>query len=245
MAKRSGNSKSNNKRNPHATEPDPVVPFHQPPAKTPLEARTETQKRYINAIKSFDLVYGLGPAGTGKTYVASSLAAEALSSKKIERIILTRPAVDAGESLGFLPGELEEKFEPYLRPFRDALIERMGKGPMEYAIKAGRIEPIPLAYMRGMTFKNCWVLLDEAQNVTPKEMKMFLTRIGENCKVIVSGDLDQPDIAGPSGLRDAVDRTKWIPNCKVISFKLEDVVRSGLCLDILKSYSQEFQPILV
>lgn len=243
MAKRSGTTRTNKHQAPHADDFDSVVPIHIPPSRQPIEARTENQKRYINAIKSFDLVYGLGPAGTGKTFIAAALAAEALTSKRIDKIILTRPAVDAGESLGFIPGEIEDKYEPYLRPFRDTLTERMGKGPLDYALKAGRVEPVPLAYMRGMTFKNCWVLLDEAQNVTPAQMKMFLTRIGENCKVIISGDLDQMDITGASGLFDAVNRTKWIPNVKVITFKIEDCVRSGLALDILKSYSTEHQVV--
>jgi len=242
MAKRSGKNQTY-KQNPHAKEFDPVVPIHAPPPRTPIEPRTETQSRYMKAIKSHDLIYGLGPAGTGKTFIAASLAAEALASKRIEKIILTRPAVDAGESMGYLPGELEEKFEPYLRPFRDTLTERLGKGPLEYYIKTGKIEAIPLAYMRGMTFKDCWVLLDEAQNVTPKEMLMFLTRIGENCKVVISGDMDQADIRGESGLRDAVKRTAWIPQVKVITFKIEDVVRSGLVLDVLKSYSKDYELI--
>jgi phosphate starvation-inducible protein PhoH and related proteins len=225
----------------HAIDETPVV--YPPPQRSPIEPKTDNQRRYINAIKSFDLIVGTGPAGCGKTYLAAGLAAEALLTKKTEKIIVTRPAIDAGESLGFLPGELDEKYEPYLQPVRQVFLERMGKGHMEYALKSGDIEPSPLAYMRGMTFKNCWVILDEAQNVTPSQMKMFLTRIGQNCKVIVCGDPDQVDLPGPSGLSDAVDRISWIPNVKVIRFGEDDVVRSGIVRDILSSYATS-QPLI-
>lgn len=210
---------------------------HIPRKAEPLRARTESQKRYMRAIESGDLIYGLGPAGTGKTYIAVAMAAEALLNKDICKIVLTRPVIETGQSMGFLPGELEEKYEPYLKPVRKGLIERMGRTTYEYNIKVGKIEPAPLGFMRGDTFENCWVILDEAQNVTPTEMKMFLTRIGENCKVIICGDLDQVDLQGPSGLDDAVKRTGWIPNVRVSRFGIEDVVRSQLCMDILKSYS--------
>lgn len=225
----------------YANEDDPVViPFHKSPARKRVEPKNESQARYLHAIDSGDLIYALGPAGTGKTYLACARAAEELQSSRISKIIITRPAIETGQSLGFLPGELEEKYEPYLQPVRAVFTERMGKGQFEYALKSGKIEPVPLGYMRGMTFNDCWVILDEAQNVTPQEMKMFLTRIGENCKVIVCGDLDQVDIAGPSGLGDALKRTSWIPAVRVMEFELDDVVRSGLCKDILSSYSNGF-----
>jgi phosphate starvation-inducible protein PhoH and related proteins len=233
--------KLNTKKHPnqerYATEVDSVVTANIPPARTPIQPKTENQKRLLNAINTFDVVFATGPAGTGKTYIPTARAAEALMAKKIDKIVITRPVVEAGESLGFLPGELDEKYEPYLAPVRQILIERMGQGPFEYALKTGKIEPVPLAYMRGMTFRDCIVILDEAQNVTPKQMKMFLTRIGENCKVIVCGDSDQVDLSGPSGLEDAVKRCSWIPNVKVINFGLADVVRSGLVMDVLKSYA--------
>lgn len=204
----------------------------------PLEARTELQKRYINAIKNFDVTFGLGPAGTGKTYVAGALACELLEKKQVEKIIITRPAVDAGESLGFLPGELEDKYAPYIAAFRDVLNERLGKSFVEYLMKVGRIEAMPFAYMRGMTFKNCVVILDEAQNATAEQMKLFLTRIGENCKVIIDGDESQADIRN-SGLTDALNRIKHIPSVKVVRFSKSDVVRSGLVQEIVEAYESE------
>lgn len=241
MAKRL-DSKKNYKQARHAIE-EPIADLHQtPPSRKPIEARTATQQRYRNAIQSADLIFAVGPAGTGKTYMPVALAAEALMAKQIGKIIVTRPAVEAGEELGFLPGELDEKYEPYLAPVRQIFMERMGKGPMEYALKAKRIEPIPIGFMRGMTFKDCWVLVDEAQNLTPKQMKLLLTRIGENCKVIVAGDTDQVDIQGPSGLADAVRRTHWIKQARTIKFTEDDVVRSGLVKDILRAYANEAEP---
>lgn len=204
----------------------------------PLEPKTETQKRYIAAIKHFDLTFGIGPAGTGKTYICGALAAEALQNKRTERIIITRPAVEAGEELGFLPGEVADKYGPYIAPFRDVLNERMGKGFVDYLIKSGRIEASPFAYMRGRTFKDAFVILDEAQNATPEQMKLFLTRIGENCKVVVNGDETQRDIRGPSGLSHALSILGYIPRIKVIRFNTEDVVRSGLVAEICEAYER-------
>ena len=155
------------------------------------------------------------------------------------RVIVTRPAVEAGEQLGYLPGELEEKYEPYIRPFRDVMNERLGRGMVDYMMKCERIEAAPLAFLRGRTFKNAFVILDEAQNTTPLQMKLFLTRIGENCKIVVNGDESQCDIKGESGLTDAVKRLSWIPSVKVVRFGIEDVVRSGLVAEVLQAYSQE------
>lgn len=171
----------------------------------PIEAKTEGQKRYINAIKSHTLVFATGPAGTGKTYLCSAMAAQALTNKSVDKIIITRPAVEAGESLGFLPGELDEKFDPYLAPFRDAFYERLGKGYTEYLIKAKKIEAIPLAYMRGRSFHRSFVILDEAQNASSTQLKLLLTRIGQDTKVVINGDVSQIDIKN-SGLVDAIDR---------------------------------------
>lgn len=203
----------------------------------PLEGKTENQKRYINAIKNFALTFATGPAGTGKTYVAASLAAAAFEAGTVDQIILTRPAVEAGENLGFLPGEIEEKFGPYLQPFLDVLNRKLGKSHVENLMKNERIIAVPLAYMRGRTFRDSFVILDEAQNTTPVQMKMFLTRIGENCKVVVNGDVDQQDTPGQSGLTDAIRRCSWIPTVKTVEFTRHDIVRSGLVQDIVDSYS--------
>lgn len=202
-----------------------------------IEPKNENQRRYIGAIRNFKLVFGLGPAGTGKTFIAGALAAEMLEAGKVEKIIITRPAVDAGESLGFLPGELEEKYEPYIAAFRDVLNERLGKSYVDYLLKMGRIEAQPFAYMRGRTFKDAIVILDEAQNATPEQMKLFLTRIGENCTVVVDGDETQADIS-KSGLSDAVARLSWIPSVKIIRFGICDIVRSGLVQEIIESYER-------
>jgi phosphate starvation-inducible PhoH-like protein len=205
----------------------------------PVEAQTENQKIYINAIENYVLTFGIGPAGTGKTYVCAALAAEALAGGLTEKIVITRPAVESGESLGFLPGELADKFDPFLQPFRDVLNERLGKTKVDYYIKTGMIEASPLAYMRGKTFKNAWVILDEAQNVTPSQMKMFLTRIGHDATVIVNGDMKQVDIHGKSGLEDAINRLSWIPQVRVVEFTRADIVRSGLVQDVVASYEDK------
>lgn len=204
--------------------------------RSPIVGKTERQKQYINAIKQFDITFAVGPAGTGKTYICAALAAEALAEKKIDKIIITRPAVEAGEKLGFLPGELNEKFDPYLTPFREILDQRLGRSFVDYLIKVKRIEAAPLAYMRGRTFRNAWVILDEAQNTSPVQMKMFLTRIGENAKLIINGDVDQKDIPGMSGLADAVNRCSWIPKVKKVQFSKSDSVRHDIVQEILQSY---------
>ena len=214
----------------------PVVTVKRAP---PLEPQNEKQKRYMNAIKSFQVVFGIGPAGTGKTYVAGAIACEMLKAKQIEKIIITRPAVDAGESLGFLPGELEDKYEPYITPLRSVFEARLGKSEFEYFLRVGKIQALPLAYMRGMTFDDAFVILDESQNVTPSQMKMFLTRIGKNCKVVIDGDIEQKDIQGVSGLSDAISKISYIPSIKVVKFDDEDVVRSGLVAEIIKAYRQK------
>jgi phosphate starvation-inducible PhoH-like protein len=206
-------------------------------AKAPLTARTAAQQSYINAIKNNCLTFGIGPAGTGKSYCAGALAAEALESGRIERIILTRPAVEAGEQLGFLPGEVEEKYAVYIDAFRDILNERLGRGVVDYCLRHGRIVGAPLAYMRGKTFNhNTFVILDEAQNTTPAQMKMFLTRIGEDTKVVINGDIRQSDIRGPNGLEDAVNRVGGLPGVHIHSFEREDIVRSGMVRHILDRY---------
>ncbi len=208
--------------------------------KSPLKPRTAAQKRYINAIKNHNLTFGVGPAGTGKSYCAGALAADSLESGAIERIIITRPAVEAGENLGFLPGDLDEKFAAYIDAFRDILNERLGAGTVNYCLRHGRIVAAPLAYMRGKTFKqDTFVILDEAQNTTPNQMKMFLTRIGEDCRVVVNGDIRQSDIQGPNGLQDAIERVEGLPGVHVHEFERYDIVRSGLVRDLMDRYELE------
>jgi len=206
-------------------------------AKQNLQAKTLAQEHYINAIRQHCLTLGLGPAGTGKSYCAAALAAEALESGKTERIILTRPAVEAGEQLGFLPGSVDEKFAVYIDAFRDILNERLGAGTVNYCIRHGRIVAAPLAFMRGKTFnESTFVILDEAQNTTPAQMKMFLTRIGEDCKVVINGDIRQSDIRGANGLSDAADKLKGLPSVYIHHFDYDDIVRSGLVKSIIDRY---------
>jgi phosphate starvation-inducible PhoH-like protein len=203
----------------------------------PLTAKNPAQAAYMQAILHHPLTFGIGPAGTGKSYCAGGLAAEALESGRIERIILTRPAVESGESLGFLPGDVDEKFSVYIDAFRDILNERLGAGTVDYCLRHGRIIAAPLAYMRGKTFdKKTFVVLDEAQNTTPAQMKMFLTRIGEGCRVVINGDIAQSDIKGPNGLADAIDKLKGVGGVYIHRFEREDIVRSGLVRAIIDKY---------
>ena len=211
---------------------------HSSPQKAapPLQAKTQSQAQYISAIKSHKLTFGVGPAGTGKSYCAGAIAAEELASRRIEKIIISRPAVEAGENLGFLPGDLQDKFDPYFDAFRDCLYERLGKGVVECGLKNERIVVAPMAYLRGKTFNDAFVVLDEAQNCTHSQLKMFLTRIGENCRVVVNGDIRQSDIGGASGLQDAIDRLSAVQAVHVHEFEHDDIVRSGLVKDILRCY---------
>lgn len=202
----------------------------------PIVPRNYAQNAYLESIQRNDITFAIGPAGTGKSYMAAAYAAEQLYYKKINKLIVTRPAVEAEESLGFLPGELEDKYAPYLAPIRDILDGLLGKTFVDYCIKTGIIEPVPLAFMRGRTFENSVVLLDEAQNCTPKQMKLILSRIGENCKMIVDGDITQKDIRGDSGLEDAVRRLEGIDGIEVVRFLTHDIVRSALCKKIIQAY---------
>jgi phosphate starvation-inducible PhoH-like protein len=193
------------------------------------------QGEYLEAIKQNDVIFGIGSAGTGKTYVAATYAAGELFHRRIDKIILTRPNVETGRGLGFLPGELDEKYAPYLQPFDDIFKRALGSGYYEYALKAKHIDPKPLGFMRGSTFDNCIVLVDEAQNCTHEEMKMILSRIGKNCKMIFSGDQEQSDIEN-SGLEDAVRRLEGIPGIEVTRFLDDDIVRSQMCKRIIIAY---------
>ena len=213
------------------------IPLKRETADTsPIKGKTKNQEHYIKAISSSNLVFATGPAGVGKTFLATALAAKALSDKRIDHLIITRPAVEAGENLGALPGEIKDKFDPYLQPFRDVLNRRLGKSFTDYLINAGRIEAVPLAYIRGRTFRNAMVILDEAQNTTQTQMKMFLTRIGEDCTAIVNGDITQTDIRGQSGLSDAIKKLGHLPSIRFIEFDRADIVRSGLVQEIVEAY---------
>ncbi len=203
--------------------------------------RSQTQAEYITKMMQNELVFGLGPAGTGKTYLAVALAVSMMLEGAVDKIILSRPAVEAGENLGFLPGDLKEKVDPYLRPLYDALYEMLPAEQVDKKLALGEIEIAPLAFMRGRTLSNAFVILDEAQNTTPMQMKMFLTRLGENSRMVVNGDLSQVDLPRGvvSGLRDALDTLKGIGNIGSVSFSANDVVRHGLVAKIVKAYEEK------
>lgn len=197
-----------------------------------------TQQNYIRAIRTHDIVFGIGPAGTGKTYLAMAMAIRALQERQVKRIILTRPAVEAGERLGFLPGDLAEKINPYLRPLHDALHDMMEPGRITALVERGTIEVAPLAFMRGRTLNNCFVILDEAQNTTPEQMKMFLTRLGFDAKAVITGDVTQIDLPGGSrsGLRHAERVLRSIKGIDFVFFSPSDVVRHPLVQKIVQAY---------
>jgi phosphate starvation-inducible PhoH-like protein len=205
-----------------------------------ITPKSSAQKDYIDAIRHYDIVFGIGPAGTGKTYLAMAMAVAALSEKKVHRIILTRPAVEAGEALGFLPGDLAEKVDPYLRPLYDALHDMMRFEKVSTLIEKGIIEVAPLAFMRGRTLNDSFVILDEAQNTTSEQMKMFLTRIGFSSKAVITGDITQIDLpAGrPSGLIEAKNILQDIKGIKMIFFSKKDVVRHKLVQEIINAYEK-------
>ena len=212
--------------------------------KTPKKsviARSEKQSEYIKALKENDIVMSLGPAGTGKSFLAVSVAITLLMEKKIDRVILSRPAVEAGEKLGFLPGDMKEKVDPYLRPLYDALYELFGADKIDKKIETGEIEIAPLAFMRGRTLKNCFAILDEAQNATETQIKMFLTRIGENSKLVVNGDPSQVDLINKreSGLIKSRNILKDLEEIKIIEFDHNDVVRHPLVSKIIKAYQNK------
>ncbi len=203
--------------------------------------RSATQAQYIQEMMKNELVFGLGPAGTGKTYLAVALAVSMMLEGNIDKIILSRPAVEAGENLGFLPGDLKEKVDPYLRPLYDALYEMLPAEQVDKKLALGEIEIAPLAFMRGRTLSNSFIILDEAQNTTPMQMKMFLTRLGENSRMVVNGDLSQVDLPRGvlSGLRDALNTLKDINNVSSVTFSANDVVRHGLVAKIVKAYEEK------
>jgi phosphate starvation-inducible PhoH-like protein len=205
-----------------------------------ISARSANQAAYIRALRERELVFGLGPAGTGKTYLAVATAVDMMMNGAVERIVLSRPAVEAGERLGFLPGDLREKVDPYLRPLYDALYDMLPGEQVMKRLNSGEIEVAPLAFMRGRTLANAFVILDEAQNTTPVQMKMFLTRLGENARMAVTGDLSQIDLPPGTqcGLRDAVDTLTGVEGVAMIRFTEADVVRHPLVSRIVRAYDQ-------
>ena len=206
----------------------------------PVKHKTIGQKNYCNAIKQNTITIGVGPAGTGKTYLAVAMAVTSFRAHEVNRIILTRPAVEAGEKLGFLPGDLQSKVDPYLRPLYDALFDMLGAETYQKYLERGNIEVAPLAYMRGRTLDDSFIILDEAQNTSPEQMKMFLTRLGFNSKMVITGDITQIDLPSGcrSGLKDAVRILKNIDSIANISFTEKDVVRHKLVQDIIKAYER-------
>lgn len=206
----------------------------------PVKPKTLGQKNYIEAIKDNTIVFGIGPAGTGKTYLAVAMAVNAFRAKEVNRIILTRPAVEAGEKLGFLPGDLQQKVDPYLRPLYDALFDMLGAENFQKYQERGSIEVAPLAYMRGRTLDDSFVILDEAQNTTPEQMKMFLTRLGFNSKMVITGDITQIDLPDGkrSGLVEVIKILKNVEDIQNVTFNDKDVVRHRLVQDIVKAYAK-------
>lgn len=194
------------------------------------------QGEYLQAIKSSDIIFGIGSAGTGKTFIAASYAAGLLFQRKIQKIILTRPTVETGRGMGFLPGELDEKYAPYLQPFESVFTRTLGKSFYQYAVKSKAIDPKPIGFMRGSSFDDCVILADEAQNLTKTELKMLLSRIGKNCKIVLSGDPKQTDISD-SGLLDAVARLENLSGIEVVRFRDEDIVRSAMCKQVILAYN--------
>ncbi len=200
-----------------------------------VKALNYIQGVYLHAIKTSDVVFGEGSAGTGKTYMSACYAASQLFHKNINKIILTRPNVEVGRGLGYLPGELDEKYAPYLAPFESIFTSCLGKGFYDHAVRVKDIDPQPLGFLRGATFENCIVLADEMQNATKSELKMLLSRIGKNCKMIISGDSEQADISN-SGLKDAIMRLEHVHGVEIVKFREEDIVRSEMCKRIIIAY---------
>ncbi len=206
-----------------------------------INPRTANQSAFVEAMNTHDMTFGLGPAGTGKTFLAVAKAVADMEANKVDKIILTRPAVEAGENLGFLPGDLKEKIDPYLRPLYDALYEMLPRDIVDKKIESGEIEIAPLAYMRGRTLSHAVVILDEAQNTTPMQMKMFLTRLGEGSTMVINGDLTQTDLPHgmESGLKDAARVLNGVKEIAFVEFNERDVVRHGLVSKIVNAYAKD------
>ena len=225
-------------------ETDPRLPLSDMPAirtrRGAVGPRSPGQVGYMEALSASEMVFGVGPAGTGKTYLAVAQAVAMLQAGNVDRIVLSRPAVEAGERLGFLPGDLKEKVDPYLRPLYDALHDMMPADQVIRRMTNGEIEVAPLAFMRGRTLAHCFAILDEAQNTTAMQMKMFLTRMGEGTRMVITGDLTQVDLPSgvTSGLRDALDTVEGVPGIRVVRFDNRDVVRHPLVARIVDAYDQ-------
>lgn len=210
------------------------------PLRVAVKPLNDAQRRYDAAMRSGEVIFGVGPAGTGKTWLAAMRAAEMLDKGVIEKIIVTRPAVEAGEKLGFLPGELDEKYEPYFRPVRDAFEKYFGSGKTEYLIRTGKIEARPLALLRGASIDNAWIIADEMQNATRTQFKLLLTRGGKGTKFVVNGDPRQTDLPrGQSGLMDAVRRLEHVQGIETVLFDKSDIVRSGLTQRIVEAFEDD------
>ncbi|MFI4954611.1 MAG: PhoH family protein, partial [Gammaproteobacteria bacterium] len=224
--------------------PENIVTIQTP--RMLIKPRTANQQRYVANMSEFDINFGIGPAGTGKTYLAVARAVDALEQGRVNRIILVRPAVEAGENLGFLPGDLAQKIDPYLRPLYDALYEMYGFESVGKLIQRGIIELAPLAYMRGRTLNDAFIILDEAQNTTPEQMKMFLTRMGFNSIAVITGDITQVDLpkGRPSGLRQAIEVLQKVSDISFTFFQAQDVIRHALVQKIVQAYADYEQPIL-
>ncbi len=217
--------------------------FYMTPSGRAIKPRTLGQRLYVDSLKQSELVICCGPAGTGKTFLGVAMAVKALKAREVSRIILTRPAIEAGERLGFLPGDIEEKVNPYMRPIYDALSALLGQDMFERYYDKGVIEVSPLAFMRGRNLDDCFVLLDEAQNTTPEQMKMFLTRLGVNCRACVCGDFTQIDLPRgvPNGLKDAINVLNGVEGIKIVSLNDSDIVRNSLVARIVRAYENAKQ----
>lgn len=219
--------------------PEQLTPQRPPTRAIRFTPKTRSQEVLAEKIANNDIIFVLGPSGVGKTYLAGMLAAAELNARRINDIVVTRPVVETDdEDMGFLPGELGEKFAPWFEPFRDVLNQAMGSGPLEYHLKNGTVAPSPMAYMRGKSYRDTWMIMDEAQNASVGQMKMFLTRIGEGSKIIVMGDIKQSDRPGTSGLEDAVSRLKGLPGVAIHEFGPEDIVRHDIIRKILERYEK-------
>lgn len=218
---------------------DRDVVFHSRSKRKGIAPRSIRQKEYVDKIRKYDVVFAIGPAGTGKTYLAIAMALSALKAKEVQRIYISRPVVEAGENLGFLPGDLQEKIDPYLRPIFDAMRDMVGHETMQRMIESGTVEITPLAYMRGRTLNDCFAVLDEAQNSTIMQMKMFLTRLGTNAKAVITGDITQIDLSDPnsSGLVAVKEILDGIEGIEFVTFGEEDVVRHRLVKRIIRAFS--------